>query len=170
MELGCGHGALIHFAQQEGYHNIKGMDGSPEQVAAAEALAIQGVEQGDVMEALAWEPHASFDSIVSFDLIEHLDCNEILALVDEVYRVLKPEGRWIIHTPNAGSPFGMRMRYRDFTHEMAFTRTSMTQLLLSSGFSRVSNLTALVSQPVLLRARRVGVKPRAMRNHVSGYL
>ena len=60
-----------------------------------------------------------------------------IGLVDEVCRVLRPGGRWIIHTPNAESPFGMRVRYGDLTHELAFTRTSLAQLL-SSGFSQVS--------------------------------
>ena len=29
FELGCGHGVLIYAAQQMGYHNISGVDGSP---------------------------------------------------------------------------------------------------------------------------------------------
>ncbi len=28
LELGCGHGALLHFAQAAGYKNIEGIDGS----------------------------------------------------------------------------------------------------------------------------------------------
>jgi SAM-dependent methyltransferase len=137
LDLGCGHGALLHFARTEGYTNIRGVDGSPEQLEAAGALGIEGVEQVDVMEALAKLPDKSLDCVVSFDLIEHFNRNELLALVDEVHRILRPEGRWIIHTPNAESPFGMRMLYWDFTHEIAFTRTSIAQLLLSSGFSDV---------------------------------
>jgi 2-polyprenyl-3-methyl-5-hydroxy-6-metoxy-1,4-benzoquinol methylase len=138
LDLGCGHGALIHVARQEGYRNIRGVDGSPEQVAAAKDLGIEGVEQSDVMEALAKEQNASFHCLIAFDLIEHFNRNELIGLVDEVYRVLKPQGRWNIHTPNAESPFGMRIRYGDFTHELAFTRKSLAQVLFSSGFSRVN--------------------------------
>ena len=137
LDIGCGHGALLHFARIEGYLNIRGVDGSPEQVQTAMTMGIGGVEQGDVMETLAKLPDKSLDCVVSFDLIEHFNRNELLALVDEVHRILRPEGRWIIHTPNAESPFGMRMLYWDFTHEIAFTRTSIAQLLLSSGFSDV---------------------------------
>ena len=53
LDLGCGHGALIHLARQAGYRNLRGVDSSPEQVAAAKELRIEGIEQGDVMEALA---------------------------------------------------------------------------------------------------------------------
>jgi len=137
LDLGCGHGALIHVARQMGYRNLHGVDGSPEQVAAAQRLGIEGVEQGDVLEALARQPDESLNCVVAFDLIEHFTKDELSGLVDEVCQVLRPGGRWIIHTPNAESPFGNRMLFGDFTHELAFTRTSISQLLLSSGFSRV---------------------------------
>ena len=137
LDLGCGYGALIHLARKAGYRNIQGVDGSPEQVEAAKKLCIEGVEQGDVMEVLAKEPAAALDCLIAFDLIEHFNRNELIPLIDAVNRVLRLGGRWIIHTPNAESPFGMRMRYWDITHELAFTRTSLSQLLLSSGFSRV---------------------------------
>jgi SAM-dependent methyltransferase len=145
LELGCGHGALIHVARQMGYRNLQGVDGSPEQVAAARRLGIDGVAQDDVMETLSRHPDGSLDCVVAFDLIEHFTKNELIGLVDEVCRVLKSGGRWIIHTPNAESPFGNRMLFWDFTHELAFTRTSLAQLLLSSGFSQV---TCYEDQPV----------------------
>ena len=137
LELGCGHGALLHVLQQQGYHNVRGVDGSPDQVAAALRLGIAGVEQSDVMAALAGTPTTSQDVVVAFDLIEHFSKDELIPLVDEVCRVLKPGGRWIIHAPNAEGPFGSRMRHWDFTHELAFTRTSLDQLLRASGFARV---------------------------------
>jgi SAM-dependent methyltransferase len=137
LDLGCGHGALIHLARQAGYRNLRGVDGSPEQVAASKELRIEGVERDDVMAALAKEPEEALDCLIAFDLIEHFNRNELIPLVDEVHRVLRSEGRWIIHTANAESPFGMRSRYGDLTHELAFTRTSLSQLLLSSGFSRL---------------------------------
>ncbi|HWJ39613.1 MAG TPA: class I SAM-dependent methyltransferase [Candidatus Limnocylindrales bacterium] len=137
LDLGCGHGALIHFAREAGYRNLEGTDGSPEQVAAARRLGIEGVRQGDLRESLAALPDASRDVVVAFDVIEHFRKDELLGFVDEVRRVLRPGGRWIIHSVNGESPFFARIRYGDFTHEMAFTRESICQLLLSSEFARV---------------------------------
>lgn len=137
LELGCGHGALVHYARNEGYRNLRGVDVSPEQVAAAKRLGIAGVDEGDLMETLAELPDCSLHCVVAFDVIEHFTRDEVIGLVDEVRRVLKPTGRWIIHAPNAESPFGMRVRYGDLTHELAFTRTSIAQLLISSGFTEV---------------------------------
>ena len=39
--------------------------------------------------------------------------------------------------PNGESPFGGTIRYGDLTHELAFTRQSLSQLLLASGFREV---------------------------------
>jgi 2-polyprenyl-3-methyl-5-hydroxy-6-metoxy-1,4-benzoquinol methylase len=135
LDLGCGHGALLHVARQQGYLNLLGVDGSPEQVAAAAHLGIQGVTEGDLNAMLLAQPDASLDLVVAFDVIEHFTRDELLPFVDQVHRVLKPGGRWIIHTPNGESPFFGAIRYGDLTHELAFTRTSLSQLLLSSGFS-----------------------------------
>ena len=39
--------------------------------------------------------------------------------------------------PNGESPFGGKVLCGDFTHELAFTRTSLTQVLKVSGFNEV---------------------------------
>ncbi len=137
IDLGCGHGALIYFARLAGYQNIRGVDRSPEQVEAARRLGIEGVGQGDLLEAISSMADSSLDAVVTFDVIEHFRKDELTGFADQVLRVLRAEGRWIIHAPNGESPFGSRMRYWDFTHEIAFTRESISQLLLSSGFARV---------------------------------
>ncbi|MDG4594409.1 MAG: methyltransferase domain-containing protein [Candidatus Contendobacter sp.] len=137
LDLGCGHGAVIHAFRLEGYQQISGVDGSLEQVEAARRLGILGVAQGDMLDTLAAAPAQSLDCVVTYDVIEHLTKTELISFVDEVHRVLRPGGRWIIHAPNGESPLGGKMIYWDFTHEVAFTRTSLTQLLMASGFASV---------------------------------
>lgn len=134
LDIGCGHGAVLYALQQAGYSNVHGVDGSAEQVLAAQRLGISGVKQGDLMQTLRDTPDASLDVLIAFDVIEHFTKSELICLVDEVHRVLTSGGRWIIHVPNAESPFSGRMRFGDYTHEQAFTRTSLGQLLRSSGF------------------------------------
>lgn len=138
LDLGCGHGALVYFVLLAGYRNITGVDCSPQQVAEAKRLGIAGVHIGDLLDTLRSLPNESHDILIAFDIIEHFTKDELLHFVDEVHRVLRKGGKWIIHTPNGESPFAGRTRYGDFTHEMAFTRVSITQLLKSSGFSNVS--------------------------------
>ena len=139
LDLGCGHGALLYFAQQAGYTKLRGIDGSSEQVVAAHRLRIDGIEEGDVFGTLADLDNSSLDCLVTFDVIEHFTREELIPFVDEAFRVIKPAGRWIIHAPNGESPFSARILYSDLTHELAFTRISLAQLLLSSGFNKIQS-------------------------------
>jgi cyclopropane fatty-acyl-phospholipid synthase-like methyltransferase len=137
IDLGCGHGALIHFAREAGYRNITGIDRSLQQVEAARRLGINGIRCAELVEEISSMENNSFDAIVTFDVIEHFHKDELISFVDQVLRVLRSKGRWIIHAPNGESPFASMIRYGDFTHELAFTKESLSQLLLSSGFARV---------------------------------
>lgn len=138
VDLGCGPGLLVHFARKAGYGNITGIDVSPQQVAAAEKLGIEGIRQGDLLDALDGMEPGSLDAVVTFDVLEHMTRDEMLRLIDGTHRALGPGGRWIIHTVNAEAPFFGRVRYGDLTHEQAFTRDSLSQVLRASGFASVA--------------------------------
>jgi SAM-dependent methyltransferase len=138
LDLGCGHGTIVEFARRAGYRRVRGVDRSAEQVREARRLGIQGVEEGDLFETVMRESSDSIDAVICFDVIEHLTRDELLDLVDDVFRILKPGGRLIIHSPNGESPFFGRIRYGDLTHELAFTRDSIGQLLFACGFAKVS--------------------------------
>jgi SAM-dependent methyltransferase len=137
LDFGCGHGALVHVARGLGYTNIGGVDGSVSQVATAQKLGIEGIRHADALDTLRALPEASLDAAIAFDVIEHLDKDEIITFTDLVQRALKPGGVWILHVPNGASPFGGAVRYGDLTHELAFTAESIAQLALSSGFREV---------------------------------
>lgn len=136
LDLGCGHGTLVYFAHQAGYINTKGVDVSEQQVALANTLGIANIAQGDLMATLNGTQQASLDVVIAFDVIEHFTKGELIDLVDAIHRVLKPNGYWIIHTPNSHSPFVGAVRDGDYTHEQAFTPSSVQQLLKASGFAR----------------------------------
>lgn len=138
LELGCGGGALLYFAHALGYTNMTGVDRSPEQVALTRARGIQGVTEGDLMPVLRGLAPQSYDAIVAFDVIEHFTKPEVLDFVDLVHRALKPGGRFIVHTCNAEGPMPGASQYGDFTHEVSFTRSSISQIFLASGWSGVT--------------------------------
>ncbi len=139
LELGCGHGAFLYFMHVAGYVNAIGIDGSEEQIREAARLGIPGVKKGDLVEYLADCEGESLDLIIAFDVIEHFTKAELSGLVDNIHRVLKKGGKFVSHQPNSESPFGNFMRDWDFTHETGFTRQSMAQLFLSSGFSAIES-------------------------------
>ncbi len=137
LDLGCGHGAFLWAAKRAGYTNLAGVDASPEQVAAARELGILGVRQGQLRAELAATASASQDVVLLIDLLHYFTAEEQFAIADEVYRVLKPGGRWILHLPNGEALFGARMRYWDILAITSFTRPSVTQLLQACGFRDV---------------------------------
>lgn len=75
--------------------------------------------------------------IIALDVIEHYNKSELLTLLDAVCGTLKDTGVFLVQTPNANGPFGARHRYSDFTHELAFTPSSLSQALRIAGFKRI---------------------------------
>ena len=138
LDVGCGHGAMLYFAWQAGYRNTVGIDCSAAQVAEAGRRGITGIIEGNVLQVLDSFAAESQDVVIAFDVIEHFTKDELLGCLDQIYRVLKTGGKLIIHAPNGASPFCGRIRYGDFTHELAVTRESMTQLCQVCGFSQIS--------------------------------
>ena len=138
IDLGCGHGAIVWAARRLGYRNIEGVDASPEQVAMATTLKIEGVRQGDLMATLRAAPADSYDAVVLFDLYHYFDPATQLRLADEVRRVLKPGGRFIMHLPNGEALFAGRVRYWDIMATGSFTRRSIEQLMLVCDFAGVA--------------------------------
>ncbi len=137
LDIGCGCGGLIKVAREHGYRRIRGVDVSPEQVEIANRLGIEGIDQKDLFETLRVLEPESHDAIVTFDVIEHLSKEELEILVDQIFRVLRRNGKWIIHVPNGESPLFGRVLYGDFTHQQAFTRASIKQLVFTFGFKDV---------------------------------
>ena len=138
LEIGCGHGALIYYAKKMGYNHLEGIDASLEQVEEARKLGLgDSIRQEDLMETLSKSADKAYNIIVALDVIEHMTKSELLDLVEELHRVLCSGGKLILHMPNAASPFFGRVRYGDYTHEQAFTQSSLSQLLIARGFSEV---------------------------------
>lgn len=137
IDVGCGYGALLYFSKQAGYQNWVGYDASEEQVSVANQMGLEQVYLKTAMDALNLLADHSIDLVISFDIVEHMTKLEVIAFSREVFRVLKPRGKWIIHTLNAESPFFGRIRYGDFTHENGFTKESIKQLLNVVGYQQV---------------------------------
>lgn len=131
-EVGCGNGKLLHFLKRAGYTQLCGVDISTDQVQSARQVT-PDVDLGNAVDWIATRANP-VNQIFALDLIEHFTKNEVLEFINGCLVALEPGGRLIIQTPNAASPFGMQMRYGDFTHEVAFTPGSLASLLRMKGF------------------------------------
>lgn len=92
LDMACGTGRLTNYATH-------GLD------ASKEMLTIAQKKHPDVefLQASATTTRFnddSFDIIISFHLLMHLDKSEIKNIFDEAYRILKPNGRLIVDIPS----------------------------------------------------------------------
>lgn len=139
LDLGCGFGNLLYWLKQAGYTNLEGIDRSAEQVEGAHSLGLDFVLQGDITAHLAALPSSSCDVVFAFDVLEHFGKEEAMQFADDVFRVLRPGGRFILHQPNGEGSFAGSVATGDFTHELIMNRRSVAQLLRCVGFSRISS-------------------------------
>lgn len=136
VDVGCGLGALVWWLQQRRYERVTGIDISDEQLAIARELGVRGVVKADLRSFLAEQPER-FDVIILRDVVEHFPRREIVHILGLSRKALRPGGRVILQVPNAESPFFGRIRYGDFTHELAFSSTSVVQVLNMVGFDHI---------------------------------
>jgi SAM-dependent methyltransferase len=120
LDVGCGSAWL-----GDHYADYTGIDVSPEAVEAARRRGRE-VLLADVDERLPFDDE-SFDGVVLKDVLEHV--RDPVALVLEVRRILRPNGRVF-----ASSPDAQRWVWDDYTHRRPFTRKAFRLLFEDQGF------------------------------------
>lgn len=103
LDVGCGRGEILRHCTRAGA-DAHGIDYAPAAVALSRQVVMAG-EAARVYQADAKRlPFADeiFDRVLLFDIVEHLYSWELDQALREVWRVLKPDGRLVVHTaPNA---------------------------------------------------------------------
>jgi ubiquinone/menaquinone biosynthesis C-methylase UbiE len=107
LDVGCGRGEILRHAARLGADAI-GIDYAEVAVRMSRQVIepLEGVAPGKVAVGLADAKKLpfrdqSFDRVLMFDVVEHLHPWELDHALAEVRRVLKPDGRFIVHTaPN----------------------------------------------------------------------
>lgn len=144
LDAGCGAGYGAALLAASGAQSVLGVDIAPEAIAYARAHYSGSALSFAVADVAAWDgPTASFDLVVSFEVIEHLE--EPASLVAAARRLLAPGGLFIVSTPNVatyppGNPF--------HRHEMTL---EAFQALLSASFPTVTVFAQDYSTALALR-------------------
>jgi ubiquinone/menaquinone biosynthesis C-methylase UbiE len=101
LDLGCGRGEVVRTCLERGARAV-GLDFSYDALVLAQRILPSGklnLIRADV-QRLPFQ-NTSFDLVFALDLVEHLYPAELDRLLAEVYYVLAPGGRLIVHTmPN----------------------------------------------------------------------
>lgn len=149
LDVGCGNGSFVWWLRQIGYQNVEGIDISKEQVESASKLNIKNIFQADLREFLNNKKEV-YDVIFARDVLEHFNKEEIIDVLDVIYDSLNKNGQFICQTVNAENLLWGRLRYGDFTHEMAFTRESLSQVFQVVGFKDIK----VYSQPPVIHGTK----------------
>jgi cyclopropane-fatty-acyl-phospholipid synthase len=139
FEAGCGWGGLArHFARNYGVR-VRAYNLSEEQVAFAREQAQREGLDGRVEYVLDdyRNMQGSCDVFVSVGMLEHVGLDHYPALGDVIHRVLKPEGRGIIHSigRNKPAPMNAWTEKRIFPGAYPPTLGEMMRVLEGHGFS-----------------------------------
>ncbi|GAA4464018.1 hypothetical protein GCM10023093_13580 [Nemorincola caseinilytica] len=137
LDIGCGDGNFVWHIQQLGYANAAGIDVSAEQIEKGRSMGIRNLHCGDLITFLR-ESKDKYDAIIAKDVIEHFTRDEVFEILIEISRVLREGGTFIMQVPNGQGFFYTSIFYGDYTHEMAYTESSIRQVMLNTGFSDVS--------------------------------
>jgi 2-polyprenyl-3-methyl-5-hydroxy-6-metoxy-1,4-benzoquinol methylase len=126
LEIGFGNGSFIAYALERNW-NITGIEANSELVKLAKniipAYLVTDMHQLD---------YGSYDLVVAFDVLEHLNETKLIQTFETVKRLLKDDGVFIARFPNGDSPFGLANQNGDFTH------------ISSIGLGKVKYLLSLV--------------------------
>jgi 2-polyprenyl-3-methyl-5-hydroxy-6-metoxy-1,4-benzoquinol methylase len=126
LDAACGAGEVLHYLLTRGYRAAEGVDLSDEQLEQARSAGLTNVSRADVLEHLE-QSRGRYDLIVASHLIEHLSKARVVTCLRLMGQALRPGGRAVVLTPNAGSPLGLPYSLGDFTHEVHFTAMSLAQ-------------------------------------------
>lgn len=135
-DVGCGNGTIVWWLHQKGYLMASGADVSLEQIGQGKRNGIENLICEDLGEFLRGRT-GKFDALILRNVLEHFEKAEALDMLSLCFDALKKGGRLILQTPNAESPFFGHTRYGDFTHETAYTPSSIQQLLQVAGFGKI---------------------------------
>jgi 2-polyprenyl-3-methyl-5-hydroxy-6-metoxy-1,4-benzoquinol methylase len=132
LDVACGQGCLLHWAQREGLRTVHGCDLSAQQVEVARELDLN-VEQAAFRDYLP-KFAGQCDMVVGQDIIEHLTRDEALEFLDLCRNALRPGGVLFLTTPNGDGLRPGSVQYGDLTHETIFSPGSITTALSLCGY------------------------------------
>lgn len=135
LDMGCGDGNTVYWLQQMGYKNTYGIDFSAEQIAKGKSMGIENLQDCDVFQYLK-DNKKPFDAILAKDIIEHFTRDEVFDILALIHKNLKDGGRFIMQVPNGQGLYYTSIFYGDYTHEMAYTESSINQIVTNNGFKK----------------------------------
>jgi SAM-dependent methyltransferase len=163
LDIGCAAGSFLLAMQGQGGWQVQGVEITPQVAQLARERHGLNVFSGTLEEAAFADAH--FDAVTMWDVLEHL--HDPLAGLQEIHRILNPDGVLVIRVPNLASwdakLFGTAWAGLDAPrHLYVFTPQTLSSMLEKAGFETLehscaigSYVTFVLSVRFWLTARRV---------------
>jgi len=134
LDVACGRGEWLQLLQESGI-KAQGVDFNRVLVEQCGESGLN-VAQDDALEYLRKQKNRSFSMVSAFHFIEHVPLPTVIALLDEMLRVLKPGGLALLETPNARNLLVTAGDfYRDPTHKRPIFPDTLEALAEFRGFA-----------------------------------
>lgn len=136
LDLGCGRGEFLALLAEAGI-SARGIDLNEEMVAACRERGLE-VQRADAVSHLRSLPAESLGGLFAAQVVEHLQPPELLSLLREASRVLRPNARLVLETINPTCWVAFFEGYlRDLTHARPLHPDTLKFLTVASGFRDV---------------------------------
>ena len=136
LDVGCGRGEWLELLKEKGVQ-ATGVDSN--RLMAEQCLASGlKVTCGNAIDYLRSLPDNTVSAVTSFHVIEHLRFKDLVELIDQIVRVLRPGGLLVFETPNPENIIvGSSNFYLDPTHRHPLPIQMMRFLLEAKGLSNL---------------------------------
>lgn len=163
LDIGCGTGFILERLTSIG--TVYGVDINPKAVKICWQRGLKYVTQGDIL-ALPYKQNY-FDIVILADIIEHIKDDQ--KAIDEVYRVTKPGGIIVVHTPSQTIPWSSLDR--QFGHVRRYNKDRLKKTMTKNGkILKLSYTNFFLYIPILFirniqkkRENVLGLDPTGMR-------
>ncbi len=161
-EIGSGSGALLRHLSALG-HRCKGTE-----ITRERGAGVEGITWGnsDGVHLDEFEPPASYDVVISSQVIEHLHPDDLVVHLRAARAILRPGGRYLFDTPNRlFGPFDVSDVFGYETaagmHLKEYTYSDIRRAAATAGYAEMK---AILRLPLGLQARL----PWTINPHSSG--
>ncbi|MGJ9416914.1 methyltransferase domain-containing protein [Massilia sp. CMS3.1] len=135
LDLGCGRGEWLELLGEAGFA-ARGVDLDDGMLAACLERGLN-VANEDAMAALAATPDGSLAVVSAFHLVEHISFDQVLVLIAQALRALRPGGLLILETPNPENlVVGSSSFYDDPSHLRPLSPKLLAFAVEFGGFER----------------------------------
>lgn len=136
LDLGCGEGFFLELLRGRGVAGV-GVDIYADAIEQAKRKGLD-VRQADAV-TFVTETAEQYDGVFMAHLIEHLSLENVEPFLRQCHKILRPNGRLIVITPNTFDLDVLTERFwSDMTHKWPYPPRLLEALITDAGFGIVS--------------------------------